>query len=405
MSPDGAVWTDGPCHFAHWTRYLAAFDHVNVVARMSLVKTPADRLLRADGHGISFSSLPFYSGAAQYVARSRQVTQTACRAIAPDDAVILNAPSRIACCMQSCLKADRPYGVQVLGDPQDVFAPGIVKHPLRPVLRWWCASQLRSQAEHAAAALYVTQQRLQQRYPCPVEMFGVSDVDLSPDAYRPPRITRDSSTDSFTLVSVGTMSQLYKGFDTLIDALAVLRDSGVRPRLVLVGDGRYRALLESRVRRLRLESQVLFRGQIPAGVKVREELDAADLFVLPSRTEGLPRALIEAMARGLPCLASRVGGIPELLIEDDLTPPGDHVRLANAIRLVLANAERRRQMADRNYLKAREFNEASLCSRRIEFYQRVAQRTSDWRRARLEAAEPVGHVACRASATSAGVTS
>ena len=62
-----------------------------------------------------------------------------------------------------------------------------------------------------------------------------------------------------------------------------------------------------------LRDRVRFRGQLTTPVDVRAELDRADLFVLPSRQEGLPRAMIEAMARALPCIGSSVGGIPELL--------------------------------------------------------------------------------------------
>ncbi len=376
--PDGSVWTDGPCHFGFWTRYLAAFERVNVVARVSFVNDLTDSWRRADGDGVQFSPLPYYLGPLQYLLRSRQVTQAARQAVLPDDALILNVPGQIASCLATALSPGRPYAVQVLGDPYDVFAPGVIRHPLRPFLRWWCSRRLRVQARHAAAALYVTQDALQTRYPCPGHRVGVSDVDLPPEAFvtepRPPQCVGDP----LRIVSVGTMTQLYKGFDVLIDAVGQLVSTGLDVQLTLVGDGKHRPELEQQVRRLQLSDRVTFRGQLATGARVRAELDAHQLFVLPSRTEGLPRALVEAMARGLPCLASRVGGIPELLHPDDLVPPGDAAALANAIRRVANNPALQATMSQRHLERAADFQADKLDQRRTAFYRQLFDQTQEW---------------------------
>src|SRR5690606_12476224 len=109
-------------------------------------------------------------------------------------------------------------------------------------------------------------------------------------------------------------------------------------RLRVVGDGRYREILENLARQLGVWDNVAFVGRLPAA-EVRRELDNADLFVLASRTEGLPRAMIEAMARGLPCLGTRVGGIPELLPDDCLVPPDSPDELAGRIACIVENPE------------------------------------------------------------------
>ena len=114
-----------------------------------------------------------------------------------------------------------------------------------------------------------------------------------------------------------------------------------------------------------------FAGRLPAGDAVRAALDRADLFVLPSRTEGLPKALLEAQARGLPCLASDVGGIPELLPSEDLVPAGNVAALARKMREVLAAPQRRQAMAARNLAQAREYHANTLCVRRRAFYEAV----------------------------------
>src|SRR4029079_12805478 len=100
--------------------------------------------------------------------------------------------------------------------------------------------------------------------------------------------------------------------------------------LVVVGDGKYRAELERRAAAMNIRERVRFAGYLERE-EVTRELDAADVFVLPSRCEGLPRAVIEAMARGLPCIATNIGGIPELLEPRDLGTPGSVEMLSGAI--------------------------------------------------------------------------
>jgi glycosyltransferase involved in cell wall biosynthesis len=123
---------------------------------------------------------------------------------------------------------------------------------------------------------------------------------------------------------------------------------GLDLHLTILGDGRHRAELEQLARELGLAARVRFAGVLPGGEPVRAVLDSSDLFVLPSRAEAQGRALLEAMARGLPCISSAVGGVPELLPLEDLVPPGNVGALTAKIGEVLASRERLEQMAARN---------------------------------------------------------
>ncbi|HKT85570.1 MAG TPA: glycosyltransferase family 4 protein [Novosphingobium sp.] len=138
------------------------------------------------------------------------------------------------------------------------------------------------------------------------------------------------------IVGVGRLEKV-KGFDLLLDAFALLARDGREFRLTIVGDGSQRAALESRAAELGIREQVEFAGVQPRE-RIRALFHSAHAFVLSSRSEGTPLALLEAMACALPCVATRVGGVPSaggdgvLLVE-----PEDAAALARAIGTVLAD--------------------------------------------------------------------
>jgi glycosyltransferase involved in cell wall biosynthesis len=236
---------------------------------------------------------------------------------------------------------------------------------------------MQRQCVEACAVAYVTEKHLQKRYPAAPAAFVThySSVELPKPAFvAAPRVITEP-LHSANLIQVGTQSQLYKGQDVLLSALKIVLNRGFDIRLTLVGDGRYRGELEARAMNQGTSQQVRFLGQLPAGEAVRCELDAASLFIMPSRTEGLPRAMIEAMARALPCIGSNVGGIPELLPSSDMVQPGDVEGLADKIEEVLSSAQRLTEMSDRNLRRAQEFSDEALRKRRIEFYRQVKMRT------------------------------
>jgi glycosyltransferase involved in cell wall biosynthesis len=382
--PDGTVWTPAQFRYGFFTRYLEVFDHVCVAGRVKEGEGIPDGWERVDGPGVSVMPVPFYLGPLGYVRRAHQVRQAASRAVQAADAVILRVPSIIAATAERALRRNqRPYGLEIIGDPYDWFAPGAVEHPLRPLFRMYFYLQLRRQCRDACATAYVTKEALQKRYRAPgVFHASYSDVELGSDAFAPTPLNRES-THKAILISVGSFDQLYKGHDVLLKALSRCVQTGLSLTLVLVGDGRYRAKLEALAADLHLSEQVLFLGQLPPGRPIREQLDLAHLFVLPSRTEGLPRALIEAMARGLPCVGSTVGGIPELLEPEDLVPPGDATALAAKIREVVMDTHRMARMSARNLAKARQYREDEVCKPRTAFYRYVRERTETWRRTRM----------------------
>ena len=190
--------------------------------------------------------------------------------------------------------------------------------------------------------------------------FSVSDVCIR--LVKPPFRLREAVADgdAIKLCLIGSLAQRYKGADVAIDAVADCVARGVNLELTIIGDGKCRPKLERQAAKLGLSRRVIFRGNIPAGEPVVAALDESDLFVMASRTEGLPRALIEAMARGLPCIGTGVGGIPELLQPEDLVPPNDAAALGRKLREVIADRRRMQEMSARNHERAKAFDEGTF---------------------------------------------
>lgn len=386
MTPDGSLWASrGDQSYGYWARYLDVYDEISLLVRANPVDREPSESCLASGHGVRPVVLPYYEGPWQFSRKKLKIERLCSRALTGAEGVHLRLPCPIASTLWTRLKRGRPYGVEVLGDPREAFAPGAVKHPARAYFRWLFARQLRFQCASACAVSYVTENALQRRYPAAPEAFAThcSDVLLADsDFVAAPRCFPEGQR-AFTLITVTTLAQLYKGPDVLISAVSECVKGRLDVRLVFVGDGKHRRHLESKTEKLGLTERIRFAGNLAFREAVRAELDRADLFVLPSRQEGLPKAMVEAMARALPCIGSRVGGIPELLPSADLVPPGDPLALAAKIRDVLTCPQRLERMSAYNLDKAKGYRDSTLCVRRREFYRYVRSRTEEWSRGEL----------------------
>ncbi|HYM10897.1 MAG TPA: glycosyltransferase, partial [Bryobacterales bacterium] len=377
LSPDGSVWTRGAEDYAFWSSYLGSFDEVAILARLRPVSAPPERAARADGAQVAFCELDDYRGPGQYLCRLRRLGGQARKALAGCDAVLLRAPGAVAYLASGAnqrLRPPLPYAVEVLGDPWESLAPGRLSSPWRGLARRWSRAWLARLCREAPLCSYVTRARLEQRYPSRGLVFACSDVRLR-EAASESRIERRlarireaaAGRRPWELGFLGSLETLSRAPDIHLRAVRACLDGGLDVRLSIAGDGRYRRPLERLAAHLDISNSVRFLGAIPGGRAVEEFLDQADLFLLASHTEGLPRALIEAMARACPAIGSRAGGIPELLRPEDLVEPGRADLLAGAIAAALRDPARLSAMARRNHAAAQAFLPERLEARRREF--------------------------------------
>ena len=140
----------------------------------------------------------------------------------------------------------------------------------------------------------------------------------------------DVSAEDFVFGTIGRLVPT-KGLPYLLDAFAIVKQQVPSAQLVLLGEGYSRADLEQQAARMPCRQAIHFLGHRPG---VEGLLKGLDAFVLSSVAEGMPRAILEAMAAGLPCVATKVGGIPEVLNDPSvgfLAPPRDATALAQRL--------------------------------------------------------------------------
>jgi glycosyltransferase involved in cell wall biosynthesis len=335
-SPDAATaaWA--------WARYTRRGDRLTIVARTS--DEPDTARCAIEGDGTVVRPLPDYRGATGLLRALPSLVRAVTREVVGADVVILRLPGAIGSIAGAvCAVLRRGYAVEVVGDPFDVLASGTLGRVGKATARL-ARAQMRRVVRRASAVLYVTDSTLQRRYPAsPARpVVGVSNVHIGPDslAERP----RSWSGKTFHVIAVGSQEQDYKGHD-------------------LVGGGRLHDGLVALADSLDLTHRIRFTGVLDDRHRLGELLDEADLFAMPSRAEGLPRALVEAMARGLPAVGTRVGGIPELLEPGCLVDRDDEAALARVMGELLTDPEEWERQSRRNLAVAATFEASVLDDR------------------------------------------
>jgi N-acetyl-alpha-D-glucosaminyl L-malate synthase BshA len=175
------------------------------------------------------------------------------------------------------------------------------------------------------------------------------------------------------LLFVGTLRPV-KGLKYLIQAMNILRNTGVeKVKLIIIGDGEERQALKHLVKQLHLEDRVIFVGKIP-NEKVPNYMTIADIFVLPSLSEGFPIVTLEAMASGLPIIASRIGGMPEI-VEDGvngfLVEPANPRDIAEKVTFLLKDEELRGRISKKNKEKIKNYSWEKIIEKLEEIFLEV----------------------------------
>ena len=371
-----AYWSELGVDYDAIMNSYDSFEKIYVVARVKKNHDDQRPRRRVDGAKVVVWELSDYSGIFGFFKEYAINRGNIKKIMQHKAAVILRgcSPQNILVAMNLNLRKKK-YGYEAVGDPRQVFDKRIMKGQLTVILRVFFYLAQKYLCMRACAVHYVTQKYLQNIYPAsgPAKMFGYSDVRLQQNDYISSARRYEEGKKYSSLIFVGSLEQLYKGPHVLIRSIEIC--IRVRPdiKLEMVGGGRYLLQLKQMARTAGIESNVKYFGAISDRNEIRALLDKADLFVLPSYTEGLPRAMVEAMARGLPCIGTPVGGIVELLEEEWLIQPGNVEGLAKKILDSLGNARALTRASTHNLEKAAQYRIELANDKRKEFEKAIVE--------------------------------
>jgi glycosyltransferase involved in cell wall biosynthesis len=350
-------YSPGKLTYRHFSFYRDFFPDISVAARFRENDTVPSNFGRADGPGVRIYGLPNISSPLSLLKRL-SVRAEMFDLINGVDVVIVRLPSELgllACSIASEIK--KPTLVELVADPYEILTlrKGLVSAIYAPILKFRTERAVLS----AKFVSYVTQKQLQMIYPTLGNNIGVSDVEIASVVQARVAIRNENC---IIIGLIGDPDVRVKGVKEAIEAIQFLLERGFKVELRILGGKRsaYGYTAHTAVR---------YDGVLEDKAHVFSWLDDLDMYIQPSLSEGLPRALVEAMSRGLPCVASKVGGIPELLPQELMIEAGDSRKLAFILEELITSQAFYHKAANYSVDKARFYLEENLYSLRNTFYK------------------------------------
>lgn len=289
------------------------------------------------------------------------------------DIVIGFVPSSVCDIAQSyAQKYNKKFLSVVIASAWDILWYHSIFGKLMAPISHFCTSRTIRKSDYV---IYVTDQYLQKKYPTNGSSIGISDVIVPQPTYsflieRISKIQNKTDRKKLSIATIGAVDVKYKAQDDVIKAMSILKSDGYDVEYTLIGGGSPERLKQVALDYgLELE-KLHFLGTIPHE-EIYELLDNFDLYIQPSRTEGLPRSVVEAMSRGLLCICSNVGGMPELVDAKCIYKPGNFRELAEVVEKLIESDEEVVQIIKDNFQKASQFQEEILVNRRSRFLNEI----------------------------------
>lgn len=369
---DGKYYTVGGLRDSITNRYMEYFDSLTIFCRV-IEKQPYDtQLFELQNPKVTVK--PVSNGSLMI---SRNALKMMEEEIKNADGLIVKLHSKIAeHAIKYARKYNVPYLVEVVGCPWDAYWNHSLKGKLvAPIM----TLSTKREVKRAPYAVYVTKEFLEKRYPCNGKWIDCSDVELQSmdEEILLNRLNKiQKMNDKIILGTLAQVDVKYKGQEYVIRAIAEMKGKGKIFRYKLAGSGSNEYLLNV-AKKYNVVDQVEFCGVLSHD-QVFNWLDDIDLYIQPSKQEGLPRAMIEAISRACPAAGSSVGGIGELINKKFLFEKGNIEEIVEI--LVSVDKETLREQAIINFQTAHSYEKMYLDRKRSAFYGEFAKACQNGRK-------------------------
>lgn len=360
-----------------YQRYLRVFDELRIANRVIDEPELKKGRVLLDDPRIEIHPLPIFHGPVEYAKTYFSVGRAMNNAVLGCDAAILRLPSTVAQRIsKQVIKAGIPYATEIVFDACD--GADTANNLFGKVLWRIIDRQMRSTCAKADGVACVTEKYLQRRYFSKKPNHFVnnySTLNLDKSFFTSPR--QFPNKEILTIAHVDLQIGLHgrKGTDFVIQALEKLKQKGVIVNASFAGDDWHHET--ENILQYAEEHHVGKQVKCPGFLnrkELEEFLEAADLFVLPTKAEGLPRVIIEAIAKGLPTITSPASGNPELIPQEYLVEPCNVDRLAERIERLVTNKNAYVEASKTNFDHSLQYEASILQSRRDTFYSELKSR-------------------------------
>jgi len=378
VDDSGNYYSRGGFPYTVWKRYLNVFDTLTVLGRLSkesyTKKINTDSLTLSSGPNVKFVSIPNLSDPITRIKKYKIAKKIITKELNDVDVLIARLPSEIGLLSIKVAKEmNKPYLIEVVGCAFDALwnHGSFIGKLFAPI----SYKRVKKAVREGSNVIYVTQKYLQDKYPTKGNWIGISNVEIpSVDpAILQKRLIKIDNLNRDSIIRIGLIASLeskYKGIDIAIRSMKYLKSENIKFEFHILGKGDSE-VFTSLISKLKLNKNIYFDGVLKSGSEVHRWLDNIDIYIQPSLTEGLPRALVEAMSRGCPAIATNVGGIPELLGIEFLVAKKNEKQLAEKIIEFIQDKDKMKRAASENFFNASNYYKSNLDQQRTLFL-------SDW---------------------------
>ena len=369
---DNVVYTKPAYGDSFWDQFIDSFDKVDVLGEPFKKEDSGILLAPLTRKDVHIDIIPSNSRISDFKNDSI-VKEKLYASIKDSDCVLIKIASRKAIMAINIAKQlNKPYMIGVTGDLyrdlrtsssifRRLYAPIIYRQTLKAI-------------KDCKFGTYVTDNYLQSVYPISGEMCGYTDtilpyLDETILEKRIEKINNKKREDYFDLGIIGTYHDNRKGYDTAILALQMVGNPKLRLRILGIGTKDDQNKWIEFGHKYKVE-EIYFDKPVSGVENVFKWIDAIDVCLLPSRSEGLPRCIVEAISRACPCIISNVCGMPELVNNEWLHDPEDWRKLAELIIRMSSSTDILIQSAKENFAKAHNYTMDVVRKKRMAFFDR-----------------------------------